>query len=410
MIVWFWLPILPSMPTKKIQLFDTTTKLVDATLGADEDVVVHQGGTSSSKTWSLLQVCFLRAVQEPGSIITVVGQDVPNLKKGAYRDAQTILKRSDLLSEALENHYRKEREMHFVGGSLMEFHSYDDPQDAKSGKRDYLFVNEANGIGGELYEELAVRTERQVYIDFNPTGRFWAHDKLKGRENVRWVRSTFQHNPYVKDSIKRKILSYKPTKENKQKGTANPYRWKVYGLGEVGRREGLVFPDFKVKPDMPPEPPMWGLDLGYTHAPTALVEVRETPDRYHLREWLYERGMTIADISAFLSSNGFTDERIVCDRNQRIIDGLKADGWNVVGAPKGSGSIMAGIMQMKEKKMFVTPDSNHLMEELSSYSWATDRDGNPTNKPIDSHNHLCDGGRYAIMDNQKRGEPWILVG
>ena len=64
---------------------------------AKERTIVNQGGTSSGKTYSLMQVLFLIGIEEPRSVITVVGQDVPNLKKGAYRDATTIRNESDVL-------------------------------------------------------------------------------------------------------------------------------------------------------------------------------------------------------------------------------------------------------------------------------------------------------------------------
>jgi len=392
------------MANDKITLFDTTTKLVDYTLDTEKQIVVHQGGTSSSKTWSLLQVCFMRAIEEPGSIITVVGQDVPNLKKGAYRDALNILKGNELLEDALEHHYRKERELRFVGGSLIEFHSYDDPQDAKSGKRDYLFINEADGISWPLFDELNVRTEKQSYIDFNPTAKFWAHEKLKGRHDVRWIRSTFQHNPYAGEAIVEKIKSYEPTEENIRKGTANKYRWKVYGLGEPGRREGLVFPGWKLvdKDDIPEGRKLYGLDFGYSNDPTALVEVTNTENARYYRSLIYETGLTLDELSAKIKRFGLTAVNIVADSAEpRSIETLRRDGIRIRAVKKGRDSINAGIIKMKEKHIYVPRDDRPLKEEFGGYAWQMNHDGNPTNKPIDKFNDGIDASRYAVLEHDR---------
>jgi phage terminase large subunit len=168
--------------------------LYHANLNATERTVVNQGGTSSGKTYSIMQVLFVLGMQHERSVITVVGQDVPNLKKGAYRDAKTILDGSPLLQTWWPYVNEGERIIRCVNGSIMEFSSFKDAQDAKSGKRDYLFINEANGISYEIYWQLAIRTRRRVFIDYNPTARFWCHDEVIGREGVKLLISDHRKN------------------------------------------------------------------------------------------------------------------------------------------------------------------------------------------------------------------------
>lgn len=147
-------------------------------------VVVNQGGTSSGKTWNILDVLFVLAIQQKGIVITVVGQDIPNLKKGAYRDAKRIWSESPTYRAWFGKPNESDRIFTAANGSIIEFTSYQDEQDAKSGKRDYLFVNEANGIPYDIYWQLAIRTKYKIFLDYNPNSRFWVHDLLMGRDDV----------------------------------------------------------------------------------------------------------------------------------------------------------------------------------------------------------------------------------
>jgi phage terminase large subunit len=130
---------------------------------ATAHTVVNQGGTSSGKTFAVTQVLFCIACETAGLVITVVGQDIPNLKAGALRDALKIYSESAQVAACIRSYNKSERVFEFNNGTIIEFKSYDDAQDAKSGKRDYLFVNEANGIDWQIYCELALRTRTRVY-------------------------------------------------------------------------------------------------------------------------------------------------------------------------------------------------------------------------------------------------------
>ena len=137
-----------------------------------KQIVINQGGTSSGKTYSLLQVLACKAAETPNQIITIVGQDIPNLKAGAIRDFDTILSSCDFFRSMIKQVNKSDKIYYFHNGSIMEFKSFDNEQDAKSGKRNYLFVNEANGIPYSIYDQLQMRTSKQVYIDYNPSAHF----------------------------------------------------------------------------------------------------------------------------------------------------------------------------------------------------------------------------------------------
>ena len=172
-----------------------TGNLYRSNYNSTADIVVNQGGTSSGKTYAILQVLFTRAINEVCTI-SVVGQDIPNLKVGALRDALDIYNADEVIKEQLTFYNRSERVFLFKNGSIMEFNSYDNEQDAKSGKRDYLFINEANGIPYNIYEQLSLRTRKQVYLDYNPDSSFWVHDKIIPMDNAELIISDHRHNPF----------------------------------------------------------------------------------------------------------------------------------------------------------------------------------------------------------------------
>ena len=167
-----------------MEIFEVNDELYQANDDPNYRVFVNQGGTSSGKTYCLMQLLIGKSIEKPGSIITVCGQDLPNLKVGALRDTQTIIQRSDVLqrwfAENKTDHYFRG-----ANGSIIKFKSYATPQDAKNGKRDYLFCNEANGITFEIYWQLQIRTRKQVFLDYNPNARFWVHDQLIGRKDTK---------------------------------------------------------------------------------------------------------------------------------------------------------------------------------------------------------------------------------
>lgn len=370
---------------------------------SDAKTIIHQGGSSSGKTYGIIQYLFQIGAQNPGEVITVVGQDIPNLRVGAYRDAQTILANEPVLAKwyPIEKHNKSNRTFTCVNGTIIEFNSYSDEQDAKSGKRDRLFVNEANGISYEVFEQLRIRTAKQVVIDFNPSAEFWAHERLRSADDVRWVITTFRDNSFVHDSVRDAILAYEPTPDNIKHGTANEYRWKVYGLGEVGRLEGLVFPDFTIDPSFPDDFKwnVFGMDFGYSNDPTTLIEARLYAGRLHIRQHIYEKGLTNPDIADRLTEIGHDPNNVIYadSAEPKSIEELNRLGWWIKPAPKGPDSIMNGIDNIKRYPVVLHAGSKDLVDEFNSYTWKKDRNGKSMNVPIDAFNHAIDALRYGLQ-------------
>jgi phage terminase large subunit len=370
-------------------------------LESEKPIVVQQGGTSSGKTYGILQWLFKCGIERP-EIITVFSEDIPGLRAGAYRDAKTILQDNDWLRKYYPEHLhnKSDRIYKSTTGAEIEFKSFSDEIDARQGKRHRSFCNEANGVPYEVWEQVNLRTSIQSIIDFNPSARFWAHEHLEGRDDVEWVVTTYRDNTFLDSRIKDKILSYEPTPENIKRGTANQYRWQVYGLGQVGRLEGLVFPNFKTTTDFPDEYKwrVFGMDFGFTNDPTTLIEIRYAHGNLYWNEHIYKTGMTNPDIAKELERIGHDrSELIIADSAEpKSIEELTRLRWRVKPAEKGKDSVMHGIDALNRYNLFIHAKSHNLIEEFSSYTWQKDRDGNPMNKPIDKFNHGIDAGRYAV--------------
>jgi phage terminase large subunit len=369
-----------------------------ANLNSKADIVVNQGGTSSGKTYAIMQVLFSIAISELKQVITVAGQDIPNLKVGAIRDALEIVSKSEQLKSLLAKPYNKsDRVFEFNSGSIIEFKSYDDSQDAKSGKRDYLFVNEANGIPYEVYSELSLRTRKRIFIDYNPNAEFWVHEKVMGHKGVELLISDHRHNPFLSQSQRDKIEGLIDIDKE---------LWRVYARGLTGKIEGLIFRNWTIVDEIPEGAKFigTGLDFGFTNDPTACYNVFLNNGELWIDELVYDTGLTNTDICKRLSDIGFNKRQdIIADSSEpKSIEEIKRLGYRIEGANKGADSVNASIDILKRYKMNVTRQSVNIRKELNNYKWKVDKaTGKSINEPVDAFNHGIDAIRYVALNKLK---------
>jgi len=354
---------------------------------------VNQGGTSSAKTYTILQLLFLIGIEEPGSIITVVGQDVPNLKKGAIRDCSRIVESSPYLQSKLRDYkntkgYNKtDRIYEFKNGSIIEFNSYDNEQDAKSGKRDYLFVNEANGIPYEIYFQLSIRTSKKEFIDYNPTSRFWVHERLIGRDDCALFISDHRHNRFLLQSQHDEI-----------EGIEDPELWKVYARGMTGQIHGLIYPKYTIIDEIPYHfERAYGLDFGFNHK-TVLMEIGhekakgKEKGKLAWNELIYQSEITIGDLIEMMKEFNIGKKPIYADHAAPDkIEDLKRVGYNIHKADK---DIKNGIDFVKRNGLYVTKNSTGTVSELRSYKFKV-KDGITLEEPVKFKDDAMDAGRYG---------------
>ena len=354
--------------------------------------VVNQGGTSSGKTYSIMQVLFTLAIENAGWVITVAGQDMPNLKKGAIRDSIKIVNSSPAIKSKITSFNRSNQVYYFENGSEIEFTSFKDSQDAQGGKREVLFMNEANGLPYNVFKQLNLRATHKTFIDYNPTSEFWAHEKLIGKENVAFFISNYDHNPFLHDNIRDEIIKLKDE---------DPQLWRVYGLGQTGKIEGLVF-DTKVVDEMPEylDKVGYGMDFGFSNDPTTLIKCGLSDGGIYLQEIIYQKGLTNSDINKLFKDAGLTKrDAIYADSaDPKSIKELRLYGWNITGADKGADSILYGIGLLKQYgTLNIHRQSHNLTKEAAAYKWKVSRQGEKENKPIDAFNHGWDAVRYWAL-------------
>lgn len=373
-----------------------TSVLFEANYKATEPIIVNQGGTSSGKTVCILQVLAIRAIQEPDSIITVVGQDIPNLKRGALRDFQLYVLNDPIISEQVASYNKSERIYTFKSGSIIEFESYDNEQDARNGKRQYLFINEAQGVSYEIYKQLQIRTTKQTFLDYNPSAEFWVHEKILKLPDTerKLLISDYRHNPFCPESIVRNIEALKE----------QDYElWKVYGRGMTGKIEGLIYTNWHLCDEIPSDlERVKGLDFGFNH-PTALLDVAvdESSKCIYVDELVYESGLIPQELIELMTSVAPTDTIYADAARPDTIEEIYRAGFNIHKADK---SVWDGIQKVKSYKIFITKRSANVLKEIRSYKWKVDKNGKSLEEPVKFLDDAMDALRYAVWNYTTKEE------
>jgi len=379
-----------------MKTIDTFSKI--AQMG--KRVRVIQGGTSAGKTYSILQLLIVLAQKsEEALLISVVSESMPHLKRGAMRDFIQILSEEGVYSE---NNHNKTDNTYKIGKSVIEFFSADQPDKLRGARRDVLFINECNNLSHEAYNQLEVRTKKIIFLDYNPTTEFWVHDDVLKQEDSSFVIVTYADNCELDQTIIKSIEKRKPRyNENKELIGGDPNWWRVYGEGQVGVYEGLVFQDYEVVDGVPNATKLigYGLDFGYTNDPTALCALYEIEDEIYIDELIYEKGLVNDDIADRMENLGIdrVDEVIADCAEPKSIEELCRRGLNVKPAKKGKDSIKFGIDLIKQFNLKITKNSTNLIKELRNYHWIEDKNGKSLNKPVDDWNHMIDAARYLMM-------------
>lgn len=352
---------------------------------------IVQGGTSAGKTFGILPILIDKATKTELLEISVVSESIPHLRRGALKDFEKIMRATNRWIDV--NFNKSLLRYTFVNGSYIEFFSVDQPDKLRGARRNILYINECNNVDFEAYQQLAIRTDKEVWLDYNPTHEFWAHTELLEDDDSVYLQLTYKDNEALSDSIVNEI------EKARDKANTSDYWsnwWQVYGLGNIGSLEGVVFDNWKITDKIPEEARLIGigLDFGYTNDPTAIIEIYKYNDTRILNEICYRTGMVNSDIAKILPK----DTKIYADSAEpKSIEEIRRTGVYILPVKKGKDSIMYGISTMQSQKYLVTSNSLNLIKELRTYTWDKDKSGNKLNKPIDRFNHGIDAARYHEM-------------
>ena len=363
-------------------------------LKSNTKIIVEQGGTRSGKTFNiLLYLIFEYCLKQSNKTITIARKTFPSVRATVMRDFIDILKQNKLYREELHN---KSSSEYKLNNNLVEFISVDQPQKIRGRKRDMLFINEANELDFEDWQQLVFRTTEKIILDYNPSDEYhWIYDKVINRDDVEFYKTTYLDNPFLDVSIIKEIERLKYTDEQ---------YWQIYGLGEKGVSKATIFNYAEVS-HIPHDAELvsYGADAGYTNDPSTLVSVYKKDYNLYIKEHLYRTMMTTKDLSDHFKQEVQRRSPIYFDAAEpRLIDELRRMGHNIQPSLKGRDSINAGIDLLKRYKIHITSDSNNAIQEFRNYKWLEDRSGKLTNKPVDKNNHIIDAVRYATYSIMSR--------
>ena len=382
----------------------TQTQAVKRLRKLENRVRIVRGGSSAGKTIAILMILIDYAIRENYKEISVVAESIPHLRRGALKDFLNILKLTNRYDDRKFN--KSTLKYEFSTGSYIEFFSTDQPDRLRGARRTDLFINECNNVDFESYQQLAVRTSGNVWLDYNPSSLFWVDKELIGQEDTDFVTLTYKDNDSLPDTIIREI------EKARIKAKTSTYWanwWKVYGLGEIGSLEGVCIPDWKPIDKLPEEARLLcgGLDFGYSIDPSAYIRLYKWNNAYIFDEVLYQKGMLNRDISRYLKDNVILEHIYADSAEPKSINEIRAYGHKISGVKKFNNSVVYGINLINQNEIYVTSRSKNLIKELQGYVWAKDKEGNNIQKPTGTHPDCIDAARYALMmqlENPNRGK------
>jgi len=373
-------------------MFKRTTS-INKILSLKKRVKIIQGGTSAGKTFGILPILIDKAIRYPNTEISVVAESIPHLRRGALKDFLKVMKWTNRYID--EQFNKSLLTYQFKNGSIIEFFSADDSSKLRGARRDVLYINECNNVTFDAYLELSIRTKKEIYLDFNPANEFWVHKELKDEPEADFIILTYKDNEALDESIVRQI------EKNRDKAATSNYWanwWRVYGLGEIGMLEGVIFDNWKEIDKVPEDARLVGigLDFGYTNDPTAAIEVYNWNGKRIVNEIVYRTGMLNSDIAKILPSS----VTIYADSSEpKSIEEIRRFGKTIKGVTKGADSIRYGIDVMQRQEYLVTKQSTNLIKELRSYCWDVDKQGVRLKNPAGGNDHAIDALRYHEMEN-----------
>jgi len=362
-----------------------TTRVFQDLISTDKRICVFQGSSRASKTYNILIYWIYKLLNEDDKVLSIVRKTLPALKGSVLRDLKEIL---IMFGQYDPNKWHSVDGYYQLGTNMIEWFSVDDETKLRGRKRDYLFINEATEVSYDEYIQLSLRTSERIVIDLNPSlWNSWIYE-LEKEQDVFYTIVTYKDNPFLDQSLIDEIEKLKTRDQN---------LWKVFGEGQKGVPTRVVFNHQQFYSELPPSAKLigYGIDFGFSD-PCTLIKVHKDGDSIYCEELLYLRNVTIPDFIYKIKDLGInlTDDFICDSANPQAIAEMSRNGINA--KPVKKDTILSGIDQIKRCNFFVHDNSKNLQEELNSYVWKTNKDGNNLDEPEDKNNHLIDPIRYLL--------------
>ena len=406
--------------TEQLDVFEQEgTALLQRTLESAAKVIVHEGGSGSSKTVTCVQalIDWSFEEEEAGATYSVVRKTLPALKRGALKDFREALARAGGEDLFVEN----KTDLTFTNrqtGTVIEFFGLDNPQKARGPRRDRLYCDEANELSIDDWRQLTMRTRGSIVLSYNPSmQKHWIYEQVLTRPDCELMHSTYRDNPFLTAANIREIEVDVPVYQVSTTGelvtdwnlthagegtliSGDPYRWAVFGLGQRGAVGEAIYRTVFECATMPEAPRVLGLDFGFQHA-MVLLDAREVDmaprARLYFDELIHESGMTTADLLARLPLVGIskTDLILADSAAPGAIEEVRRAGYNIKPVEKGAGSVKDGIDHVKRYDLYFTRRSKTTSDEFRDYRYQKKADGTILEVPVKVRDDGPDAGRYA---------------
>ena len=380
------------------------SRILDELLNSDKRINVLEGGSSSTKTWSILQWIIINCSQNKNELYTIARLKLTWTKATVLRDFEMQWNMYDLPIHPVFNINRAEQ-TYYLWNNEISFIGLDEPQKAHGRRQDCLWLNEGMEDSEKEVNQLMIRTRKKIFIDYNPAAEtHWIYDNIISREDCDFFHSTMRDNPFLEQSIIDELNRLEKT---------DPIAYKIYNLGLRAQQKGLIFTNWEIIKEIPEGAKIVGLwlDFGYVNDPTSIGKVFMLNGELWIDELIYERGLVnipVQDKDGKIQKNisdrlldcgvikGY-DEIIADSAEMKSISELYAVGWNIKPAYKPA--VTFGIDILRRYKINITERSINTIREFKNYKWATDKEGEPVRpeKPIDEFNHSIDGIRYVAV-------------
>ena len=365
------------MDIKATAIFE---KNYEAILG-DKRFIINEGGSRSSKTYSLCQLMIIYCLQNNNKVVSVIRKTFPALRATVLRDFIEILKDIGLYKQ--EAHNKSEHIYTFANGSMVEFFSVDDEQKIRGRKRDIAWCNEANELYFDDFTQLNMRTEGKMIFDYNPSdSASWLYE-LPADESIK-IKSTYKDNPFLPDSIKAQIEDLARTDEA---------LYQIYALGEKAISKSNIYSQWSFVAHRPSKfvKYVYGLDFGYNH-PTALMRVYYCDNDIYIEPVIYESYLTTTMLIEKLATLGIEQTvTILADYSRpEIIKEMNIAGYDVQNANK---VVKKGIDNLKTFGV-ICQDDKAIRREYENYKWKKIGDF-ITDEPVKLFDDAMDAIRYA---------------
>lgn len=378
-----------------LTLTKTFYKNAEAYVSRKYRYIINQGGSSSSKTFSVLQLLTQIALNRKLTI-DITAESLPHIKRGVLRDLPTVFDMYGLNLDSMLN--RSDNYITFPSGAKMNLIALDNPGKARGSRRHILYINEANLIPYATAEQLLIRTHECVFIDYNPTQAFWVHNEIipKNPDKALLIKSTYKDNQYLPQSEIDELES--------RRGDGTNNFWRVYGLGELGVAEGLVFENVTARTIADEELKRFdtvyqGIDWGYIH-PFVFIKCcyDDESKKLYIFDEVHQSRLSLPDSMDYVRARQEYGDIIADSANPQSIGEFWDNGFTILPANKGPGSRDFGYRWLQSlNEIIIDPvKCPNTLHEFLTMEYLKDKDGNYINDYPKIHDDGIDAVRYAL--------------